>query len=118
MYICRFCKLLLHPFHWGPERMKISPYETKSCAGYQLDGIKKALALAEIEGGLVPLKMNGKAIPWVWGVSPENREIPGFAHPLLYKGRHEAEMVVLDVRGYTRGLKDGELSVSNMGEYN
>jgi len=98
--------------------MKISPYETKPCAGYQLDTIKKALSLAEIEGELQPLKMNGKHVSGVWGISPENKEIPGFAHPLIYKDRTGTDMVVLDVRGYTRGRKGDELSISNMGEYN
>lgn len=98
--------------------MKISPYETKPCAGYQMDGIQKALALAEIEGEIQPLKMNGKYVNSVWGISPENKEIPGFAHPLFFKARDGGELVVLDVRGYTRGRKGEELSISNMGEYN
>lgn len=98
--------------------MKISAYDTKPCSGYQLDGIKKALALAEIEGELIPLKLNGKYVPSVWGVSPENKEVPSFAHPLPYKARDSGELVILDIRGYTRGRKGDELSISNMGEYN
>lgn len=98
--------------------MKISPYETKPCAGYQLDSIKKALALADIEGELQLLKLNGKFLNGVYGISPENKEIPGFAHPLIYKDRNDNELVVLDIRGYTRGRKGDELSISNMGEYN
>jgi hypothetical protein len=83
-----------------------------------MDSIRKALALAEIEGEIQPLKMNGKYVPCVWGVSPENKEIPGFAHPLFFKTRDGSELVILDVRGYTRGRKGEELSISNMGEYN
>lgn len=98
--------------------MKISPYETKPCAGYQMDSIKKALSLAEIEGELQTLKMNGKHVTGVWGINPENKEIPGFAHPLIYTDRTGSDMVVLDIRGYTRGRKGDELSISNMGEYN
>lgn len=99
--------------------MKISPYETKPCAGYQMDSITKALALAEIEGEIQPLKLNGKYVSCVYGVSPENKEVPGFAHPLFFKARDGGELVMLDVRGYTRRVaQEGELSISNMGEYN
>lgn len=98
--------------------MKISPYDTKPCSGYQLDSIRKALALAEIEGEIQPLKMNGKFIPGVWGVIPENKDVPPFAHPLQYKARDNGELVVLDVRGYTRGKAGEALVISNLGEYN
>jgi len=97
--------------------MKISPYETKTCAGYQMDGITKALSLADIEGDLAPMAMNGKPVPGLYGIRPENKEVPAFAHPLFFKARDGSELVVLDSRGYARGHKGEPLVPSNYAEY-
>lgn len=97
--------------------MKISPYETKTCTGYQMGGITKALALADIEGDLAPMALNGKIVPGLFGIIPENKEIPPFAHPLFYKDRSGTELVVLDSRGYARGRKGETLVPANYADY-
>lgn len=96
--------------------MKLSPYECKPCAGYQMGAVEKGLKLAEIEGGLAPIQINGKTINSVWGIVPGNKEIPPFAHPYPYKDRYDLQMVVIDTRAYAR-MGDGVLAPSNYAEY-
>lgn len=98
--------------------MKISPYECKPCAGYQMDAVTKALKLADLEGGLAPIQINGKTINSVWGIVPENKEIPPFAHPFPFKDRHDGQLVVIDSRAYARSRAGEPLVPANFAEYN
>lgn len=97
--------------------MKLSPYECKPCAGYQMGAVEKGLKLAEIEGGLVPIQINGKTINSVWGIVPGNKEIPPFAHPYPFKDRYDGQLVIIDSRSYARGGDGGPLVPTNYAEY-
>lgn len=93
--------------------MKVSPYDTKPCTSYNMSETMKQLRLAFIEGSLLPYE--GKA-PGVYLVSPMNKEIKPFTHPILID-QHGMDVVVIDVRALIR-VDGSSYKIANHTEFN
>lgn len=97
--------------------MKVSSYQTKPCAAYQLSSIDKAIKLAWIEGGMSVASWHGKNPRNLYMVSPANLEVPSFAHPIVTVSNSGIECVVIDCRGTVRLDRNGEIKIINHAEY-
>lgn len=97
-------------------------YATLPCAGYQLDGITKAIKLAKIGGGVIPLELSdGTVINRCYLVTPASKEVPPFAHPIeiheqLPNG-YNTFYTVSDARGFMRMDSLGKFKVTARNEY-
>ena len=93
--------------------MKVSPYDTKPCASYNMADAVKHIRLAFLEGTLLPYegKVNG-----VYLVSPANKEIKPFTHPILID-HHGDNVVVVDVRALIR-VDGSSYKIANHTEFN
>lgn len=78
--------------------MKVSPYDTKPCASYNMSDTLKYIRLAFVEGTLYSYEGN---IPGIYLVSPSNKEIKPFTHPVLIE-QHGVTFVVIDARALIR----------------
>lgn len=74
--------------------MIISPYQTLVCQAYDLTAIERGLKLAQLEGGLFAVQTPNTPL---YLISPLNREIPPFGHPLLWDDK-----IFIDARGMIR----------------
>lgn len=93
--------------------MKVSPYDTKVIRGTQMSETVKHLRLAFVEGTLYQHEGN---LPGIYLVSPMNKEIKPFTHPVLIDQAGQ-QVVVIDVRAMIR--PDGSTyKVVNHTEYN
>jgi len=93
--------------------MKVSPYDTKPCASYNMADTLKHLRLAFVEGTLYSLE--GTSLNGIYLVSPRNREIKPFTHPVLIEHAGQT-VVVIDARALIR--EDGSTyKVANHTEF-
>ena len=97
-------------------------YETLPCAGYQLEGIVKAIKLAKTDGSLLPLELSdGTVIGRCFLVTPAAKEVPPFAHPIqiheqMPNGFHTF-YIVADARGFMRMDSFGKYKITARSEY-
>lgn len=85
-------------------------YDTKPCADYVLDRIRKALQIEMIERRLFNVEDLSDNIILVTGQNPD---VPIFAHPFPVEEERDLERgsipsIAIDIRGFTR-IKDGRL---------
>lgn len=98
--------------------MFISPYDTLAGKSYITSDIKKEIKLSKIDGTLLELRTVEKQQPvfGVVGISPYNKNIPSFTHPLIMEEFAE-NSVIIDTRPYIKKEPDGRFSYTNISEY-
>mgnify|MGYP001033593650 CR=1 FL=1 len=96
--------------------MANTAFDTLATRNYRTGEILNKIELAQVEGELVPLfsPAENNRVVGVRGIASTNTDIPAFSHPIWIEGREE---FIIDSRTYLKVDGDGNLKISNMGEY-
>lgn len=103
--------------------MILTAYNTMACRSYITGDIRKKIELAAIENELVNLHSlhSKEIINGVYGIVPQNNDIPAFSHPIdiTLKNFDDSDkpLMVIDTRPFFKVNKDGTFSTTNSAEY-
>lgn len=97
--------------------MFISPYVTLACRSYShsLPKIKSKIDLSFVEDTITMAKLNDQHLNGVFVIKPSNKDVPLFAHPIIYNNGY-GDFVVVDARGYIKE-KDDSYIVTQKTDY-
>lgn len=99
--------------------MNKTAYDTLACRAYQTDGIKSGIELAMVEDEIISVETpsGDKLIKGLWGLSPNNDDVPAFTHPFRLEVKDGNPLYFLDTRPYQRVDREGRVSITNHSDY-
>lgn len=103
--------------------MFISAYDTLACRAYNVKQIQSELRMAIVEDNTIMLETpSGKSIPAVFGLRPDNKSVPTFAHPIpvYINEKEDAPYFFVDTRSLVKANPNAPrgYSINNPTEYN
>lgn len=99
--------------------MYISPYQTLACKSYNLNNILKAIKHANVSDELYFAGIGEMTMSGVLGIRPSARDVPLFAHPIIWNNGY-GDFAVVDLRGFIREdrINEGTYKVTQASDHN